>query len=264
MRVLVLGHEGMLGHMVDKYFTSQGLVVFTMPARWPNNDFKDAILNNLGDIEYIVNCIAAIPQHKKYKFEDYINTNVSLPVWLAKNFKGKIIHPTTDGEFSGNINSHEKYNKNDIKDARDDYGLSKIISSVTLELFSNVIQIRASIIGPEEKNKVSLLEWFLSQKEEAKGYSNHLWNGITTLEWSKLALLIMENWDTYHKDYKIIQVGTKPISKFDLLCLINKVFDSNKTVVSVEKNYCNKCLESDFLIKSLEDQLTELKKLCYF
>lgn len=257
MRVLVLGHNGMLGHMVFKYLSQQGATVFEMPARWPNDDFKSAIQNNLGNIEYIVNCIGAIPQHKKYQFEDFVNINVALPVWLARNTNCKIIHPTTDCEFSGGIPEYMFYYKNDPKDARDNYGLSKAMASEILEWFPNVKQIRTSIFGPELKTKVSIFEWFMSQTGDVKGYSNHFWNGISTLEWSKLALNIMEKWDLYDS---VIQVGTSPIAKSKLLELINESFKVNKTIIPIEHIYCNKCLHSDLDIKTIEEQLTDLKK----
>lgn len=257
MKVLVLGHNGMLGHMVFKYLSDQGVTVFEMPVRWPEDIFKSSILNNLADIEYIINCIGAIPQHKKYQFEDFVNINVALPVWLARNTNCKIIHPTTDCEFSGEIPEYLSYKKTDIKDARDNYGLSKAMASEILEWFPNVKQIRTSIFGPELKNKVSIFEWFLSQPKEAKGYTNHFWNGVTTLQWAKLALTMMNSWELYDN---VVQVGTDPIPKVKLLELINKVFEANKTIVPVEHIYCNKCLKSDFKVKSLEEQLIELKK----
>ena len=153
MKVLVLGHEGMLGHMVDRFLTREGVTVFTMPPRsempasaWPNQLFKDSMLSGLNGIDYIVNCIGAIPQHKKYDFEDFVNINVALPVWLARTTKCKIIHPTTDCEFSGEIPEYLSYCKDDPKDARDNYGLSKAMASEILSWFPNVKQIRTSIL----------------------------------------------------------------------------------------------------------------------
>lgn len=263
MKVLVLGNNGMLGHMVDKYLTRRGEVVFTMPPRdevpeaaWPNKLFKESILTGLNGIDYIVNCIGAIPQHKKHNFESYISTNVTLPIWLAKNVQCKIIHPTTDCEFSGNISENLSYYKEDVKDARDDYGLSKAMASQVLEWFPNVKQIRTSIFGPELKGKVSILEWFLSQTGEVNGYTNHFWNGITTLEWARLAHGLMYAWDTSNK---VTQVGTDPIPKIKLLELINKVYGANKKIIPKESVYCNKCLRSDLVLPSLEEQLVELK-----
>jgi len=263
MNVLVLGHEGMLGHMVNKYLTREGVTVFTMPPRsevpaaaWPSQLFKESMLTGLNGIDYIVNCIGAIPQHKKYDFEDFVNVNVTLPIWLARTTKCKIIHPTTDCEFLGENPKNSFYSKNSIKDARDNYGLSKAMASEILEWFPNVKQIRTSIFGPELKRKVSIFEWFMSQTGDVKGYTNHFWNGISTLEWSRIALNIMKKWDLYDN---VIQVGTTPIPKVKLLQLIDKVFETNKTIVPVESIYCNKCLKSDFEIRSLEEQLVDLK-----
>ena len=58
MKVLVLGHKGMLGHMVVKYLQSKNVHVFTMEKRWPLN--QQGIKTFTGD--YIINCIGAIPQ----------------------------------------------------------------------------------------------------------------------------------------------------------------------------------------------------------
>jgi dTDP-4-dehydrorhamnose reductase len=121
----------------------------------------------------------------------------------------------------------------------------------------NVKQIRTSIIGPEINNKVSLMEWFFKQKENANGYTNHYWNGITTLEWSKQAYKIVNNWNEFDK---VTQIGTVKISKYELLCLLNKVFETNKNIVPINVDMVNKCLKTDYCIQSLEDQLIELKK----
>ena len=54
MRILVLGHKGMLGHMVVKYLRNQNINVHTMDKRWPFN--QQGIKTYNGD--YIINCIA--------------------------------------------------------------------------------------------------------------------------------------------------------------------------------------------------------------
>jgi dTDP-4-dehydrorhamnose reductase len=47
MEILILGHNGLLGNMVYKYFTSKNYSVITTDLRWNNNDFKDFILSML-------------------------------------------------------------------------------------------------------------------------------------------------------------------------------------------------------------------------
>ena len=76
LKILVLGHRGMLGHMVFKAFHtlehSRKLEVKTTNARfpkWNKSMFKD--------IDFVVNFIGANPKKTK-KF--YINWKI--PIWL--------------------------------------------------------------------------------------------------------------------------------------------------------------------------------------
>ena len=81
--------------------------------------------------------------------------------------------------FSGKTG---KYDETSFTDADDAYGMSKVVGEVKA---SNKIITRASIIGPEQGEGKSLLNWFLNTKDEAlNGFKNHHWNGITTLNLS--------------------------------------------------------------------------------
>ena len=72
MRVLVLGHRGMLGHMVVKYLQDQNISVSTLSTRWPVCQIE---INNF-EGDYIINCIGAIPQRT-----DNFDINWELPIW---------------------------------------------------------------------------------------------------------------------------------------------------------------------------------------
>ena len=52
MKVLVLGHKGMLGHMVTKYLLDNDVEVITTSVRWPESPFKLGIR-----LDYVINCI---------------------------------------------------------------------------------------------------------------------------------------------------------------------------------------------------------------
>ena len=130
MKIFVLGHNGMLGHMIVKYFKSQNIEILTTSKRFPNWDF-----GMFKNSDYIINCIGAIPQ-KTNNFK----INHELPKWLEKLNK-KIIHPGTDCEVDNS-----------------DYGKSKkLATDYILNNANNTKIIQTSIIGPEVKNKVSLL-----------------------------------------------------------------------------------------------------------
>ena len=74
--------------------------------------------------------------------------------------------------------------------------------------------IQTSIIGPEIDSNASLLEWFLSQEGEIFGYTKAIWNGNTTLEWSKWCEKIIFDWDNYDT---LTILYSNTVSKFDII-----------------------------------------------
>ena len=167
----------------------------------------------------------------------------------------------SEGLKSGGISTvyRNKYKKNDLCDAGDDYGKSKAkISKLIINKFKNTKIIRTSIIGHEtSEKKYSLLDWFLSSDDFVYGFQNHYWNGITTLEWAKLSEKIITDWDMFNK---LTQVGIDGLSKYELLKIIKSVY--NKEIEIGEKiteKTVNKMLETDIVVKNIKIQLIELK-----
>lgn len=236
LTVLILGHKGMLGHMV-KLYLEQFYNIETIEHRWPGFQFKEAVKQSKAD--YLINCIGAIPQRTK----DF-DINFELPVWLDQNFRGRIIHPGTDCEMD-----------------EDEYGISK--AKAANWLMENGLRtkiIKTSIIGYENGGNASLMEWFLSNQDDVtvNGYADHFWNGSTTLQWAKQAAQLIEKWNK-HMDLTII--GTECISKWDILVILNRVFERNINVNAHETgSIVNKCLELDINYGHLEDQIKEMKQ----
>jgi dTDP-4-dehydrorhamnose reductase len=106
-------------------------------------------------------------------------------------------------------------------DALDVYGKTKSLGEVWLP---NVNHLRCSIIGPEPKSYVSLLEWFRRQPHNAKisGYKNHLWNGVTTLHFAKICHGIIK--DNTALTYLQHVVPSGDITKNDLLCCFSRCY----------------------------------------
>jgi len=252
VKILILGHTGLLGNCVFRYFSKINFEIETLPIgmRWPSEEMMNLINNS--DAEWIINCIGSIPQRTKNFFE----INSKLPIFLFST-KKKIIHPSTDCEFSGNISIGETYKPEDITDATDEYGISKSIpSEIALRLdIQNVHLIRTSIVGVDE-NASSLLSWFLKCDGQTNGFSNQYWNGITTLEWAKVSYDIIMG----KINHRIVQPSSHCISKYDLLNIFSKVFEKNIIINKVESKYCNKCLQSTLPIKNIESMLIELKE----
>lgn len=256
-KVLVLGHKGMLGNVVYKYLSLQGAyTLVTIPSRWGDASFEGDIRKLNAD--FIINCIGAIPQ-KKPTEETYRKVNIELPSFL-ETLGIKIIHPSTDCEFKGTIGKGELYKKTDIRDADDVYGKSKAEISERIEKeFKNTKIIRTSIIGHEEHSSLALLDWFLSQEVSVKGYSNHYWNGITTLAWVKIAEEMMNHWDSYSA---LNQYATSPVlSKYEILLLAKEVYGKDIEIIPFATEITvNKALVSDKALLSLREQLIELKE----
>lgn len=233
IKVLVLGNTGMLGSTVAKYLTEQGIKVLAIDHKYPSKIFEYTVVTFDGD--YIVNCIGAIPQ-RSHSFK----VNTDLPIWLSNNSPCRVIHPGTDCETDSTP-----------------YGISKRLAREYIEAYStNTKVLQTSIIGHEEGTCHGLLEWFLAQKDEVEGYTEAMWNGITTLEWASQAFSLMQNWDGY-KTTTVIQ--GESVSKYELLTKIKEVYGRDTFINPVSKGK-DKRLVGDIVTKPLHQQLEELKK----
>jgi len=244
VKVLILGHKGMLGHMVHKYLSTKDCELVTTNLRWPDEKFKDFIIdfwyNQNGS--YIVNCIGSIPQRT-----DTFDTNTELPIWLDDNIDYnlsdcKVIHPGTDCEMDD-----------------DEYGISKRKSADYLKENGCVTKIiKTSIVGTELNTKASLLEWFLNVNEDSiNGYSEYYWNGNTTLQWAKICYDMIKNYDNYKVENI---VATECISKYDLLKIIGEVYNKKITINKHSDIQVNKCLVGDIEVPTFKKQLEQLKE----
>lgn len=237
MTILVLGHNGMLGHIVSRYLETLGHKIITTDYRYPSTEFKQAVLSFDGD--YVVNAIGAIPQ----KTQDF-SINYTLPIWLADHTKCKMVHAATDCEVD-----------------LDDYGTSKRIANAYIKQYAkNTKIIKTSIIGPELNSSYSLLDWFLNADKEVQGYTDALWNGVTTLEWAKHCHNLMNNWKASPTE---ITLSSKCISKFELLCIIQEVFNKKITILARSGLGKNKCLLPTRTTLDIKTQLIELKDFYY-
>lgn len=235
-KVLVLGHRGMLGHMVYKYLVDSGFDVTVCDYRFPTDEFKQFVKSYEGD--YIINCIGAIPQRTSE-----FDVNRDLPIWLCCNTTVKVIHAGTDCEIDTN-----------------EYGFSKSDAANFIKKYSsNTKIIKTSIIGPELNSNASLMEWFLSQDGEVQGYTGAMWNGNTTLEWVKQCVALITNWMSY--DIETI-IESEPVSKFELLHILKDIFDKDIVINAVNAGK-NKCLVGTIQTKSIREQLKELKEYYY-
>lgn len=252
----------MLGQMVKQYFTASSCQITCFDNRFNYND-KTAYSSYLRSLRNAVvfNCIGKIKQ-KTDDAGDLLQANAILPAELRNSLQEDVIlvQPSTDCVFNGEKGS--PYAIYDIADATDDYGWSKRLGEVVLTGRANTLVPRVSIVGPD-RNPLGkgLLAWVMSNKPGTtiKGFTNHLWNGITTFEWCRQieGFLLKNN----SFDFTIIQYGTSEYyTKYEMVKFFNEIFDlklhiePTETAVPVDRR-----LVPNIVCKSLPDQLQDIK-----
>lgn len=243
MRIAILGQDGMLGHVVKKVFTNEGLYEIIGFGRESLNVYPRK-LNDVGaklstlmgfETDWIINCIGAIkPTFQAAKdLSVPIYTNAVFPHQLAtwgELTNTNIIHITTDCVFSGHLG---RYTEKSPHDALDEYGKSKSLG----EPVANAMVIRTSIFGPEQGGrKRSLLEWVKSQNGQTiSGFTNHYWNGLTTLELANCLVDIIDS-DLYTKG--LFHVFSEDVTKHTIVKTIVEAYSLDIEVNEFETNTC--------------------------
>lgn len=211
--IAILGNTGMLGSMVantwEGEFTSTGREEF---------DASQPDLLLLAKAEWVVNCIGVIKPYCDDVLKAVI-TNSVFPHVLPE----KSIQIATDCVYSGKKGN---YVETDEHDATDVYGKTKSLGEA-----SHIKNLRCSIIGPEIKNHISLLDWFLAQ-DKANGFTNHLWNGITTYHFSKIIQGVVREGFELPQLQHIIPANI--VNKAELLRIIAKAYGKDIPVTDVE------------------------------
>lgn len=257
MRVFVLGHQGMLGHVIARYLTQQGCQVLTSTQRYAAQA-RDPLIETVRDsgCTWIVNAIGRIKQKSDNPVELFL-ANSLFPLHLGVRLRPDqhLVHASTDCVFSGRRGA---YPIDGELDAEDIYGLSKAIGEAVARPGRRIV-MRTSIIGPELGNGHGLMGWFLRQSGEVNGYTNHLWNGITTLEWAKICWELMSN--RLKTGDPIVQPGIEPpMCKYDVLRLIGQIWGLTVKIRAVEaKDAADRTLIPTLKRPGLEQQLRELK-----
>jgi dTDP-4-dehydrorhamnose reductase len=278
-KILIFGVNGMLGNAIFKYFSTKNkydVIGISRKTITEFNFLSDKIkvhadvtdyenliqifMENKPDI--VINCIGIIKQSEISKnVLDTIPINSLFPHklgFLCKLSNSRLIHFSTDCVFSG---IKGNYNEFDNPDPIDLYGRSKLIGEVNEE---NTITLRTSIIGHELNTNKSLLNWFLSSKNEIKGYKNAFFSGLTTLEVAKtLEKYIFPN----PKLSGLYHLASDRISKYELLKIISQEYKHEINIIP-DHNYfidrslnCDKLkIETGYEITSWTKQIKEMSK----
>jgi len=273
IKVLVLGSTGMLGHMVMKLLsTDERFAVCGTHISYPEDRYYFAVdqgVEELGSIcdahdefDFFINCIGITTG--KINIADSasiiraVEINAIFPHQLAefaRSRKCRVIHISTDGVFSG---ASECYDEDCPHDCHDLYGKTKSLGEVHSDNFLN---IRCSIIGPSPSEKGGLFEWFQSQRAGStiSGYTNHLWNGVTTLQFAELCAKVMETdkFDVLREESAVFHFSpNQPVSKYGLLTILKHHLEKDIHIDAVTHG-------EDMVQRVLVSKYNGLKALCW-
>ncbi len=235
-KVLILGAEGMLGHVLFRWLTdkpSLDVCATTLSEVDISKSFPSKLIariqygvdaeniDRLSQViasvkpDFVINCIAIVKEDQILKnLLSAININAQLPHKLAlicQKTDAKLIHISSDIVFDGKKGMYTEQDRVNISDL---YGMTKFLGEVN---YSNCVTLRTSIIGHELAGKNALVEWFLSQNGKVRGYTKAIYSGFPTIE---LARIISDYVLPNNNLSGIYHVSSEPISKYDLLKLI--------------------------------------------
>lgn len=268
MKFLVLGCNGMAGHIISLYLKERGYDVLGFALRKSKlvdsvvGDAHDAILIKelvgMDKFDTIINCIGLLNKTCDEQQSMAVYLNSYFPHQLAKLTEGthtQVIHMSTDCVFSG---KRGQYTEDDFKDGETFYDRTKALGEIVND---KDLTMRQSIVGPDiNQNGIGLLNWFMLQKEAVAGYTGAMWTGQTTLQLARTMEMAAK--ERVHGLYNM--VPDVNISKCDLLGLFNKYIRKDKiTIVPVDKMAADKSLKRthwdfSYKIPDYEQMVSEL------
>ncbi|MBB6485560.1 dTDP-4-dehydrorhamnose reductase family protein [Rhizobium lusitanum] len=266
MKVLVLGASGMLGSATIRTLSENKDLEVYGTLRSENGlrhfeaeiakrlltgidvENQDVLVSTLGKVcpDVIINCVGLIKQLSAAK-----DPLVALPLnalfphklaRLAALSGTRLVHVSTDCVFSGATGN---YTEESTADATDLYGVSKHLGEVVT--YDNAVTLRTSIIGRELTSNNSLVDWFLAQQGEVKGYDKAIFSGLPTCE---LAAVIRDVVLPNSALTGLYHVSAKPISKYELLRLIAAEYGKDITIVRDDKVAIDRSLDSSRFSKA--------------
>ncbi|MCI5039726.1 MAG: sugar nucleotide-binding protein, partial [Donghicola eburneus] len=220
---------------------------------------SDEVLTTLIAVrpDCVINCAGVIKQRSDST--EVLRTfplNALFPHRLAQYcaaMGARMIHISTDCVFSGKTGYYDDDAPSDVDDV---YGVSKRVGEVGCS--DHVLTLRTSIIGHEASNHHSLIDWFLAQKGQIKGYRKASDSGFPTVE---LARGLGDYVLTRPKLCGVYNLSTDAISKYDLLKIVSSVYAKDIDIVPDDTVSIDRSLNSTVLRSILGYQPPEWHKL---
>ncbi|MDP4098492.1 SDR family oxidoreductase [Paenibacillus sp. P96] len=268
MKILVLGGNGMAGHMLVQYFRQQGGHRVYYTTRDPSD--TDGLLLDATDFgmaesliqavrpSILINAVGVLNQFAEEDKVKAYEINGILPHRLRKAadlINARLIHISTDCVFSG---ARGGYSEQDATDGTSAYALTKALGEVRA---TGHLTIRTSIIGPEiRKGGIGLFQWFMQQKGKVSGYRQVMWNGVTTLELAKAIDVLMKQ----ELSGLVHLACPQSVSKHDLLQMMQQIWGKEDvSIIPVNMPVQDRTLQSTrpdmkYAVPDYRDMLEEL------
>jgi len=264
MRILILGSEGMLGHVVKLHFQENGHVVAGTSRSVDSEYYYDATKNidKLGDYidsfkpDAVINCIGLLNKVAEDNKALAVTLNSYLPHYadeLCQKKNVKFIHVSTDCVFDG---AKGEYTEDSFKDAVTFYGQSKALGEINND---HNLTLRTSIIGPDiSENGIGLFQWFMNQSGEINGFDKAIWTGVTTIELAKAMEKSIVNNLTGLRHV----VNNEKIDKYSLLNLFKKHFNKD-IIINPKSDFISdksviRTTDFDFSVPSYDQMVKEM------
>ena len=259
MKLLVLGASGMLGNAMIRILAETGdhevfgTVRSADVIRYFPQKIAARLLTGI-DVEKedalagvferlqpdtVINCVGLIKQLAGADDPlQAIPLNALLPHRLARlcdTAGARLVHISTDCVFSG---AKGGYRETDYADARDLYGMSKFLGEVDSPYS---ITLRTSIIGHALDGSNGLIDWFLAQRRQCRGYTRAIFSGLPTVVLAQLVRDVIIPDSSLHGLYHI---AADPISKFELLELVARVYGKTIEIIPDDSLVIDRSLDA--------------------
>ncbi len=268
MNFLVLGCNGMAGHIISLYLKEQGhnvtgfarttsKYIESITGDACNTELLRKVINE-GKFDAVINVIGLLNHFAENNKSEAVFLNAYLPHYLADLTSEKetqIIHISTDCVFSGNKGG---YSETDQPDGATFYDRSKALGEI---VDKKNITFRNSIVGPDIKdNGIGLLNWFMKQQGQINGYTGAIWTGQTTLQLAKTIEAAAKE-----KVYGLYNmVPNESISKYDLVKLFNHYLRNDSLEInpvlgiSLDKSLIRTRFDFNYIIPGYEQMVAEM------
>lgn len=281
MKILIWGAGGMIGHRVwleaqnlkqhqifgairksKSHYQKCGLFNENIFDNIDVSDWQnvEAILEKIKP-DVLVNAIGiTIRKPEMSNFEKALEINSFFPrrllKWAQRN-NARVIQLSTDCVFDG---GHGQYTETGQPTAKDNYGKTKFLGEIEGE---KALTLRFSCIGRELDSHTELLDWFLNEEgKKVKGYGKALYSGVTTHVVAREIVKIITNFPNLNGIY---QLSSSPISKYDLLYLIQKKYGIEVEITRTDDYITDKtlvcekyCKATGFRAQSWDEMIEDL------